>query len=49
VWRHLPGNGQVRVAVAVALFGLVLLVLFLVVFPAVDRALPFVQVDVGSE
>jgi hypothetical protein len=49
IWRHLPGNGGVRMAVAAALISLILLGLLLVVFPAVDHLLPFVQVGVGSE
>ena len=49
IWRHLPGNGRVRTVAALALFGLVILLLFLLAFPAVDHLLPFVQVGVGPE
>lgn len=43
LWRHLPGGRAVRSAQAFALFCLVLVLLMLVVFPAVEPHLPFGQ------
>lgn len=48
IWRHLPGTGPARTALAVALVLAVLAVLFLVVFPAADTLLPYANVDVGT-
>lgn len=47
IYRHLPGGPPVRVLIAVLLVLAVLALLLLVVFPAVDAVLPWVDVDVG--
>ncbi len=43
LWRHLPGGRAVRSAQALVLFCLVVALLMLVVFPAVEPHLPFGQ------
>ncbi len=43
LWRHLPGNRGARAAQAFVLFCLVVALLMLVVFPAVEPHLPFGQ------
>ncbi|HLZ36798.1 MAG TPA: hypothetical protein VKP64_03360 [Mycobacteriales bacterium] len=47
LWRHLPGSGWTRVAVALVLVVAVLALLFLVVFPWVEPRLPFNYVTVA--
>ena len=48
IWRHLPGPTLVRVLVATALVLGVVAVLFTVVFPWAEHALPFLDVTVNS-
>jgi hypothetical protein len=45
-WRHVPGPWPVRVLVAVALLVAVVVLLFTVVFPWAEQALPFLDVTV---
>jgi hypothetical protein len=48
IWRHLPGNTAVKAACAATLGVLVVLLLFLVVFPWVEPRLPFGDVTVSG-
>jgi hypothetical protein len=50
IWRHLPGGLPGRLLGSLVLFALVVLLLFAVVFPAVEPLLPYsdVTVDTGS-
>ncbi len=48
LWRVLPGGRWAKLAWCVLLFGLVVLVLFWWVFPAVAPLLPFDQVTVAG-
>ena len=48
IWRTLPGGVPAKLAGCVVLFGLVVLLLFFVVFPAVEPLLPFGDVTVGD-
>jgi hypothetical protein len=45
-WRHVPGPWPVRALVAVALLVAVVVLLFTVVFPWAEQALPFLDVTV---
>lgn len=46
MWAHLPGPVPVRLIVALAMTAAAVLVLFFVIFPAVDPHLPFNHVTV---
>jgi len=48
IWRHLPGPWPVRVGLSLVLAGAVVLLLFTVVFPWAEHALPFVDVTVDQ-
>jgi hypothetical protein len=48
IWRHLPGPVLVRALVALVLATAVVLLLFTVVFPWAEGALPFLDNTVGS-
>lgn len=48
IWRTLPGGRLAKSAGALVLFLLVVLLLFFVVFPAVEPLLPFSDVTVDS-
>jgi hypothetical protein len=48
IWRHLPGPLPVRVVLSLVLAGAVVLLLFTVVFPWAEDALPFVDVTVDQ-
>ena len=48
IWRALPGGRLAKSAGALVLFLLVVLLLFFVVFPAVEPLLPFSDVTVDS-
>jgi hypothetical protein len=48
IWSHLPGPWPVRLLLSVALAGAAVLVLFTVVFPWAEDALPFVDVTVDQ-
>ena len=47
IWRHLPGPFPVRLLTALLLLSAVLIVLFGVVFPLVEAALPIDDGAVG--
>ncbi len=49
IWRTLPGGRPAKTAGALVLFGLVVVLLFFVVFPAVEPLLPFSDVTVDGE
>lgn len=51
IWRHLPGGLPGKVLGSLVLFALVVLLLFAVVFPAVEPLLPYsdVTVDPGDQ
>lgn len=49
LWRRLPGPLAVRAALALALLVAVVLLLFIVVFPAVGPHLPFNDVTVDQQ
>jgi len=46
IWRHLPGPLPARLLLAVLLVAIVVLLLFTVVFPWAEDALPFIDVTV---
>jgi hypothetical protein len=48
LWNHLPGPLSVRVLIAAVLFLLVVMVLFLWVFPWIEPRLPFTDVTVDE-
>lgn len=48
LWRHLPGPWPVRVLLCVLLAAVVVVVLFTTVFPALEEALPFLDVTVDG-
>ena len=48
IWRTLPGGLLAKLAGCTVLFLLVVLLLFFVVFPAVEPLLPFGDVTVGD-
>ena len=48
IWRHLPGPWPVRVVLSLVLAGAVVVLLFTVVFPWAEHALPFVDVTVDE-
>jgi hypothetical protein len=48
IWRHLPGPWPVRAAVSLLLAAAVVTLLFTVVFPWAEHALPFVEVTVDQ-
>ena len=47
IWRHLPGPWPVRLALSLVLAAAVVLLLFSVVFPWAENALPFLHVTVN--
>ncbi len=49
IWRTLPGGLPGRLFGSLVLFGAVVLLLFTVVFPAVEPLLPFSDVTVVTE
>ncbi|MGB8650189.1 MAG: hypothetical protein WCD35_05970 [Mycobacteriales bacterium] len=49
LWRHLPGPLLARFAQSLLLLAGILALLFLVVFPAVESALPYSDVTVPSD
>lgn len=49
IWRHLPGSWPVRAVVALVLVAATVGVLFTVVFPWAEHALPFLDVTVEEE
>lgn len=48
IWRTLPGGRLAKLVGCLVLFALVVLLLFSVVFPAVEPLLPFGDVTVGD-
>jgi hypothetical protein len=48
VWRHLPGPVAMRLAIALLLVAVVIVLLFTVVFPWAEANLPFLQVTVDE-
>ena len=48
IWRNLPGGVAAKLLGCLVLFVLVVLLLFFVVFPAVEPLLPFADVTVGD-
>ena len=48
IWRHLPGPRPLRVLLALLLVAGVVLLLFTVVFPWAEQALPFLDVTVDE-
>lgn len=48
IWRTLPGGLVAKLAGSLVLFLLVVVLLFFVVFPAVEPLLPFGDVTVGD-
>ncbi len=48
IWRSLPGGTAAKALGCTVLFALVVLLLFFVVFPAVEPLLPFADVTVGD-
>jgi len=46
IWRHLPGPLAARLLLAVLLVAITVLLLFTVVFPWAEDALPFLDVTV---
>lgn len=48
IWRRLPGGRATKTAYAVLLIALVLALMFLVVFPAVEPRLPWNHPTVGA-
>ena len=48
IWRHLPGGLAGKLVGSTVLVALVVLLLFFVVFPAVEPLLPFGDVTVGD-
>lgn len=48
IWRHLPGPRPLRVFLALLLVAGVVLLLFTVVFPWAEQALPFLDVTVDE-
>ena len=48
IWRTLPGGLVAKLLGCLVLFALVVLLLFFVVFPAVEPLLPFGDVTVGE-
>ncbi len=46
LWRHLPGRWPVKALIALAMFAVVVVVLFAWVFPWVETRLPFTDVTV---
>jgi hypothetical protein len=49
IWRNLPGPVPVRVLISLALVVVVVALLFAVVFPWAEQALPFLHVTVNSQ
>ena len=49
IWRHLPGPLVARLLQAVLLLAAAVALLFLVVFPRVEAALPYNDVTVGRD
>ena len=47
IWRHLPGSTWAKSAQALALFLVIVALLFFVIFPWAEPYLPFDQVEVG--
>lgn len=48
IWHHLPGPTPVKAILALALFAIVVLILFVVVFPWMQQHLPFTSVTINS-
>jgi len=48
IWRHLPGPLPVRLVLSLVLAATVVLLLFTVVFPWAEHALPFIDVTVDQ-
>jgi hypothetical protein len=48
LWRRLPGAWPARVAILTVALAVVVVLLFVVVFPWVEPRLPFNQVTVGG-
>jgi hypothetical protein len=48
IWRHLPGPWPARAVISALLVTGVVAVLFTVVFPWAEHALPFLQVTVDQ-
>ena len=48
LWQHLPGPVYLRVVLALLLFAVVVVVLFLWVFPWIEPRLPFTDVTVDE-
>lgn len=49
IWRHLPGPTAVKAVEAVLLLLATIALLFLVVFPWAQRAIPFLDVTVDGQ
>jgi hypothetical protein len=49
IWRHLPGGLPGKLLGSLVLFGIVVVLLFAVVFPAVEPLLPYNDVTVDGE
>ena len=48
IWRHLPGPWPVRLTLSLVLAAAAVLLLFSVVFPWAENALPFLHVTVDQ-
>jgi hypothetical protein len=48
IWSHLPGSTAVRALQSVLIVALLVVLLFLVVFPWLTDVLPFTNTTVGS-
>jgi hypothetical protein len=48
IWRHLPGPSAMKALEALVLLVAAIALLFLVVFPWAQRAIPFLDVTVGG-
>ena len=51
LWSHLPGNFFVRIIISMMAFAVVVVLLFLIIFPALEPILPIgdVTVEVDSK
>lgn len=48
IWQHLPGPTWIRAVFALLLLAAVVVLLFMVVFPWAQSAIPFLQVTVDE-
>lgn len=49
IWRHLPGSTAVKTVEALLLLLAAITLLFLIVFPWAQRAIPFLDVTVDGQ